>query len=464
MPAQRKTQGRIAPAKAKEEANTLARLLTADPPAAVVLAGELAQAFTLPPRMAVVRELGSLLAGTANPPPFERVIRLLAEFRVGLKPAQEPEYAAGVLDLAVTFRVGESTLAEELLYSRVTEGGTGSELALHEEALPAALVTDHRYTPAAARAIRLSAHRGTTSAEVVERWMTLLEPLTRPGRNVLQVAAAGDLLSAFAVFPPAVVPDGAVLGMARFLVLCADDHAAAFYQSDLGRRLLTLLKITHPAAMPAPSPVPPHPVAGASEIWSNFRKRMNGLVDDVIAEAASAPASPFPLAAPAPEAATDLARIHGELDKLKAALAQLEQDKADALADAARARQEAEGVVRRLDELAASVEESRADAEKWKGEARRREDELGGQFRVEQHQEVQRQARLVLPPLREVHDHLARLLMADRQSEPLRRLGVSFDSLQKNLGRILGSGDIQRLPQELLVRPDEGTATDEPGN
>jgi len=462
MSAPRKTQGRIALPKAKEEASNLAQLLAIDPEKAVARGGELALAYTLTPRMSIVKELGSRLRSDPKPSPFAIVLRLLATFRAGLKSVQEPEYTAGILDFALSCRGTEATLAEELIYEQITGGSLGAELALQADAVSAALAADNRFAHTVAQAVQLADRRRKASSEVLQHWADLIEPLTRPnrdGKTTIQGDTAYEILKALAAVSADRVPDGVAMMATRLVTNCSVDQATTFYNSGLGRRILDLLRIPAPVVAPPPQtgPVPTKVSGDFQEVRSKFRPRLHQILDEILDEVRDSAA---PASVAANPAGNDRDGLAGELENLRTALAQLEQEKTTAREESTYALQEA---AKHLEATTSELEASRAETERWRVEAIRRENELSGQFRVEHHQETQRLSRLAVPPLREVYEHIIRLLTSDRRNEPLRRLAISFDSLQKNLGRVFGTTDIQRLPQELLARPEE-TAADEPGH
>jgi chromosome segregation ATPase len=160
-------------------------------------------------------------------------------------------------------------------------------------------------------------------------------------------------------------------------------------------------------------------------------------------------------------ARAEVATTSSELTSLSSRLKDMSTELVAAKNEVATASSELTILSKRLEETSAELVAARDEAERWQEESKRRELELDGQFRVEQQRESQRQARLIVPPLREACEHLLGLLTSDRRNEPLRRLAVSFDSLQKNLGRVLGVTEIQRLPQEFLARSEEGVNTSE---
>ncbi len=469
MPTPRKVQGRIAPAKVSEEAAAIVGLLTADSDAAVSRGSELVQSFSLTPRMSVVKELGVRMRQLPAPHPVPAVLAFLATQRTGLKPAQEPEFAAGILELALWCRGANATLAEELFYERITGGGPGDAILLAPEAIPAALASDPRFVTSAARAINLAAQREKLTAETMRRWSDLVDPLIRPdqdGGAPLQDSSAGELLSALTSLPPDLIPAGMLATVIRLVSLVPSSVADEFYRTGLGNRLLRWLRVP---STPAPPPMAQEPVAkteppaGLHVYKEKVRSRFSQLLEEVFAEAAPAVDSVRPQETPPPAPVEPEDRTK-EIAALTASLGVVERERDEARTEVAAVMSERVELTRRLAESTTELTAVREDSERWKAEVKRRESELGGQHRVEQQQETQRASRLISPPLREVCEHLTHLLTADRRNEPLRRLAVSFDSLQKNLGRVLGSADIQRLPQELLARPEEGQAADENKN
>ena len=151
-------------------------------------------------------------------------------------------------------------------------------------------------------------------------------------------------------------------------------------------------------------------------------------------------------------------RAIAERNKLQA---ELESLRTQTRADLAALQKETSSIQGENELLRKTLAEAQDEMSKWKGEADRREGELDGQFRLQQEQERNRLATLLSKPTRELSEHMQRVLEENRGDNTIRRMGVSFDSLQKNILRLLNEQDHPRLSRELLSRPQQEPQPDE---
>lgn len=200
---------------------------------------------------------------------------------------------------------------------------------------------------------------------------------------------------------------------------------------------------------------------------------------------------PAQVAQVAPDAAPDasqqlLAGVHSGFDRLAAEIVRL-RDEIGATAKIETLRTELAAASERVTELegerdtergrvAAAVAERDAGAERlkaaearlvaaeeatnqWRTESQRREGELNSQFQSREGRGREEQRKLLGPAARELCDHIKKLLENNPGVEAIRRVGVSFDGLQRRIIQQIGEADQPRLPRQLLTPPDpEGTA------
>lgn len=94
------------------------------------------------------------------------------------------------------------------------------------------------------------------------------------------------------------------------------------------------------------------------------------------------------------------------------------------------------------------------DGDFWKAEATRREKEMEAAARLEKSKNAEAIRKLLYSPTKEVVAHLEKQLELHPNDEGIRRLALSFDSLQRNIMRAINEPNMQRVSKELFTKPN----------
>lgn len=451
---QRKGRGSPRQDRAADAAGRLLAAATEGPDAAGRCASEIAREVTGAARAKVITTLADAVRAGRQPLAAGSVERIVAELGLGGRSAPHPDvvHAAFRLALGSDPDVAARWVAESL---RPPETGRPEARVR----FPPELISDALRRSAGAGDLLVRTLRAVTAGEetgsALGHWVILflraIVPTQTTPPAAIEPAEAGACLDVLGQLRAEELPGDAFFLLPRLLALAPADAAASFTDSPAGRAVIAFIPV---AAHQRPAPQAA--VGDAERVAAEVRAGFERLAAEIAALQPTAGGA----GAEAEALRSEMAALRAEHGRAAAAR-DVERTRAEAaVADLASVRSERDAAVERLRALEGRLAEAEASAERWRAESQRREGELAGQFQTKEGRTREEHRRLLAPATREVCDHIRGLLERNPGAEPIRRLGVSFDGLQRRVIQLIGETDLPRLPRQLLTPQDSEAGAD----